>query len=289
MTTVEVSPVRRAAQRRRTLWHTAHGVVVVVLTGVVIGVPLWTVLVTSAKTTGEAQRPDLTLPTTWALGENYAQVVRQGEVLTALGGSLLVTVPSVVVLLVLGSMAAWVLARRTSRVNAVLYTVGISGIVLPPAVITTVLTLRSIGLQGTALGMVGVYVGMFMGVVIFFVTGFVRGIPVELEEAARIDGAAPWRVFWSVVLPMLRPVIATATILVTLSIWNEVFFAFFVLGGADTSTLPLNLFQVASVAQYVNSWNLIFAYVVLMSLPMVVAFMVAQRRIVAGITAGAVK
>lgn len=282
-------PTRTPAGDRRTALRVVHDVVVVLLALVVVGVPLWLVLVTAGKTTGEAQRPDLSLPTEWALADNVRQVMDQGEVLVALGGSLLVTVPAVVLLLVLGSAASWVLARRTGRLNAVLYTIGISSIVLPPAVITTVLTVRSLGLQGTAMGMVGVYTGMFMGTVIFFVTGFVRNLPVELEEAARLDGTTPFQLFTRIVLPMLRPVIATAAILTTLSIWNEVFYTFFVLGGGDTTTLPLNLYQVASAAQYVNNWNLIFTYVVLMSLPMIIVFAVAQRRIISGVTSGAVK
>lgn len=296
------APAARAARRpararrpggpgsgRRTVGRVVHDVVVVLLAAVVVGVPLWLVLVTASKTTAEAARPDLSLPTELALGDNLRQVISQGEVLLALGGSLLVTVPAVVLLLVLGSAASWVLARRTGRWNAILYTIGISSIVLPPAVITTVLTVRSLGLQGTAVGMVGVYTGMFMGTVIFFVTGFVRNLPIELEEAARLDGTTPFQLFTRIVLPMLRPVIATAAILTTLSIWNEVFYTFFVLGGGDTTTLPLNLYKVASAAQYVNNWNLIFAYVVLMSLPMIIVFAVAQRRIISGVTSGAVK
>lgn len=266
-----------------------HAVAVLALTVVVIGIPLWLVLVTSAKDLGDAQTPDLSLPEHWALVDTYRQAIEQGEIWSGLGGSLLVTVPTVIALLLVGSAASWVLARRSSRLFAVLYSIGISGIVLPPAVITIVLTLKNLGLQHTVVGMIGVYMGMFMAIVIFFVTGFVRTIPIELEEAARVDGARPFQVFTRIVLPSLRPVIATATILVTLSVWNEVFYAFFVLGGGDTSTLPLNLFQVASSATYVNNWNLIFAYVVLMSLPMLLVFAFAQRRIVSGITSGAVK
>jgi raffinose/stachyose/melibiose transport system permease protein len=96
------------------------------------------------------------------------------------------------------------------------------------------------------------------------------------------------RVFWLVVLPLLRPVLATATILVCLYVWNDVFYAFFVIGGR-LDTLPLNLFRVASAGLYLNNWHLIFAYVILMSLPLVVVFAVAQRKIISGITSGAVK
>jgi raffinose/stachyose/melibiose transport system permease protein len=190
--------------------------------------------------------------------------------------------------LVLGSMAAWVLGRRTSRGMAVLYALAISGIVLPPAVITIVLLLRQIGLAGTPLGMIGVYMGMYLSTVIFFVTGFVRTIPNELEEAARVDGAGPVKVFFRIILPLLMPVLATATILICLYIWNDVFYALFVIGGR-IDTLPLNLFQVASAGLYLNNWHLIFAYIILMSLPLVIIFIVAQRKIISGITSGAVK
>jgi raffinose/stachyose/melibiose transport system permease protein len=169
-----------------------------------------------------------------------------------------------------------------------LYALAISGIVLPPAVVTIVLLLRQLGLAGSIVGMVGVYVGMYMSTVVFFVTGFIRTIPVELEEAARVDGAAPLRVFRTVILPLLVPVLSTATILICLYIWNDVFYAFFVVGGR-VETLPLNLYDVASAGLYLNNWHLIFAYVILMSLPLLITFIVAQRKIISGITSGAVK
>jgi raffinose/stachyose/melibiose transport system permease protein len=194
----------------------------------------------------------------------------------------------VTIVLLLGSMAAWVLARRASRTFAVIYAAAISGIVLPPAVVTIVLLLRQLGLAGTAVGMIGVYSGIYLSTVIFFVTGFVRTIPIELEEAARIDGAGPLTVFARIILPLLRPVLATATILICLYVWNDVFYAFFVLGGR-MDTLPLNLFQVASAGLYLNNWHLIFVYVLMMSLPLLVVFVLAQRKIIAGITSGAVK
>ncbi|HEY0248037.1 MAG TPA: carbohydrate ABC transporter permease [Gryllotalpicola sp.] len=264
-------------------------VFVVVLILVVIGVPLWLALITSAKSQGEANLPDLTLPHSWHLIDNYRQAFTQGNIPWALFGSLLVMVPAVVGVLVFGSVAAWVLARRGTRLTAVLYAAAISGIVLPPAVVTLVLLLRQLGLASSPLGAIFVYMGMYMSIAIFFITGFVRTIPPELEEAARIDGAGPLTVFVRIILPLLSPVIATATILICLYIWNDVFYSFFVLGGGKFTTLPLNLYAVASSNLYQNNWNLIFAYVVIMSAPLLVVFIFAQRRIISGITGGAVK
>jgi raffinose/stachyose/melibiose transport system permease protein len=259
------------------------------LVAVVVGVPLWLVIVTSGKSQGDALNPSLALPTDgWHFAQNYARAFTDGRVVRAFLGSASIVIPAVILVLLFGSMAAWVLARRSSLWLSTVYAVAISGIVIPPAVITLVLLLRQISLAGTLAGMILVYVGIYLSTAIFFITGFIRTIPHELEEAARVDGAGPVRTFFTIVLPLLRPVLATATILICLYIWNDVFFAFFVIGGR-MDTLPLNLFQVASAGVYLNNWNLIFAYVVLMSVPLLVVFVVAQRRIIAGITGGAVK
>jgi raffinose/stachyose/melibiose transport system permease protein len=287
-TAVSTRSPRRAPGGRTGAWRVVQPIVALVAVVLLIGMPLWIVVVTAGKTQAEALNPDLTLPSSWQLAENFAAVWQQGRVPAAFFGSLLIMVPAVIGVLVLGSLASWVLARRASRGFAVLYALAISGIVLPPAVVTIVLLLRQLGLAGTTIGMIGVYMGMYMSTVIFFVTGFVRTIPHELEEAARVDGAGPLRVFGKVILPLLVPVLSTATILICLYVWNDVFYAFFVVGGR-LDTLPLNLFQVASAGLYLNNWHLIFAYVVLMSLPLLVVFIVAQRKIISGITSGAVK
>lgn len=274
---------------RSNTWRVVRPAIVVALLLGLLGVPLWLVFITSAKSQGDALSPSLSLPRDgWHLAANYSEVFTEGRVWKAFFGSLSIVLPSTVLLLLLGAMAAWVLARRSGIVIAVLYAIGISGIVLPPAVITLVLLLRQLTIDGTLGGMVLVYTGIYMSTAIFFVTGFIRTIPAELEEAARVDGAGPVRIFFTIILPLLRPVLATATILICLYIWNDVFYAFFVIGGRK-DTLPLNLFQVASAGLYLNNWHLIFAYVVLMSLPLLVVFAVAQRRIISGITGGAVK
>lgn len=270
------------------LWRRLQPFAATALVLGVIGIPLWLVFVTAAKPRGEALTPNLALPREWRLLENLTAVWHEAEVPAAFLGSLLTVVPAVAGVLTFGSMAAWVLARRATRLNAVLYAFAISGIVLPPAVVTVVLLLRQLGLAGTAVGMIGVYMGIYLSTVIFFVTGFVRTIPTSLEEAAQIDGAGPWTVFRWIVLPLLRPVLATATTLICLYVWNDVFYAFFVIGGR-LDTLPLNLFRVASAGLYLNNWHFIFVYVIVMSLPLVTVFAVAQRQIISGITGGAVK
>ncbi|MFF1723212.1 carbohydrate ABC transporter permease [Streptomyces sviceus] len=280
-------PVPAPARRGPLRW--LQPAVVLITAAVTIGIPLWLVAVTSVKPQAEAIKPNLSLPHHVQAADNYRQTFDQGKMIQGFVNSLLVVVPSVVLVLLLGAGAAWVFARRKGRLVGTLYALSISGLLLPPAVITIVMELRQTGLAGTQLGMIAVYTGMYLSTSIFFMTGFIRNLPEELEEAARMDGAGPTRVFFQVILPLLRPVIATATIMVMLFAWSDIFYAFFVLGGGDKATLPLNLYQVANAQLYLNNWHLIFAYVVMMSLPMVAVFVVAQRRVVSGITSGAVK
>ncbi|MFJ2238324.1 carbohydrate ABC transporter permease [Streptomyces sp. NPDC087859] len=280
-------PAPAPVHRRPVRW--VQPFVTLVVAAVTIGIPLWLVAVTSVKPQAEAIKPNLSLPQHMQAAENYRQTFDEGKIVQGFVNSLLVVVPSVVLVLLLGAGAAWVFARRKGRLVGTLYALSISGLLLPPAVITIVMELRQLGLAGTQLGMIAVYTGMYLSTSIFFMTGFIRNLPEELEEAARMDGASPARVFFQVILPLLRPVIATATIMVMLFAWSDIFYAFFVLGGGDKATLPLNLYQVANAQLYLNNWHLVFAYVVMMSLPMVAVFVIAQRRIVAGITSGAVK
>jgi raffinose/stachyose/melibiose transport system permease protein len=284
---VTALPVPAPARRGPLRW--VQPAVVLVVAAVTIGIPLWLVAVTSVKPQAEAIKPNLSLPHHVQAADNYRQTFDQGKMIQGFVNSLLVVVPSVVLVLLLGAGAAWVFARRKGRLVSTLYALSISGLLLPPAVITIVMELRQMGLAGTQLGMIAAYTGMYLSTSIFFMTGFIRNLPEELEEAARMDGAGPVRVFFQVILPLLRPVIATATIMVMLFAWSDIFYAFFVLGGGDKATLPLNLYQVANAQLYLNNWHLVFAYVVMMSLPMVAVFVVAQRRVVSGITSGAVK
>ena len=253
-----------------------------------LGVPFWVIIVTAGKSAVDARQPNLALPSQWEFGKNISTTFSEGNMGVASLGSLLLLIPSVFGVLLLGAMASWVLARRKTRGLSIAYTIGISGVIVPPAIVPIVLLLKQIGLQGTPLGLIGVYIGMYMSTVIFFITGFIRTIPIELEEAARVDGANPMRVFFRIIFPLLGPVIATATILVSLFIWNDVFYALFVVGGR-LDTLPLNLYQVASSGLYLQNWNLIFSYILLMTLPMLLVFIFAQRRIISGVTSGAVK
>lgn len=254
-----------------------------------VGVPIWAVLVNSAKSLAEVSPLTLAPPHHWNIGSNYGAAIHRGDLWHGLLNSVLVTVPTILLVLVTSAMAAWVFARSRSRVVRGVYYVSIIGVLVPPAVITEIKVLTWLGLEGQHAGLVGVYSAMTMSLGILLITGFVKTLPIELEEAARLDGCSRFATFLRIVLPLLSPILTTCGIFVAILTWNEFFYAFFVLEAQSKLTLPLDLFQFASATLYVNNWNLIFAFVVLSSLPMIVAYALAQRRVVAGITGGAVK
>lgn len=254
-----------------------------------VGVPVWMILVNSFKTEGEAAQLSLALPETWALVENYTAVFATGNYLVGLRNSLLVVVPTVIVILLLGSLGAWGFARSRRVSLQVFFYVTALSILLPPAVIPTIFILRGMQLDGSIVGYALMMMGTKMGLVVFLTTGFVRSLPVELEEAAAIDGASRMRTYFSVLLPMMRSILLVGAVLIVIIVWNDFFFAQLLLKTSANATLPLTLYTFASASVSGLRWNLVFAHLVMTSLPLVIVYLLAQRRILAGLTEGGLK
>ncbi|MFE5671649.1 carbohydrate ABC transporter permease [Agromyces sp. NPDC056523] len=254
-----------------------------------VGVPLWLLLVNSFKLEGEASQLSLALPTEWAIGYNYGAVFTEGNYLTGLRNTLLVTVPTVAVVLLLGALAAWGYARSTRRSTQFFFYLCALSILLPPAIIPTIFVLTTMQLDGSLWGYALMQIGTRLGFVIFLTTGFIRGMPIELEEAAEIDGASRIRTFFSVLLPLLRPILFVAAVLLVIGVWNDYFFALLLLRSTENATLPLTLFQFASSSYVGTKWNFVFAHVVMTSLPLVLVYLIGQRQVLAGLTEGGLK
>lgn len=277
---------RRTAQRwRKPLKYTLLAVFAIPW----VVVPAWMILVNSFKAEGEAALLSLELPHTWAIVENYSAVFVQGNYLAGLRNSLLVVVPTVIVVLLLGSMASWAYARSGRRATQFFFYLTSLSILLPPAVIPTIFLLKGMGLDGSIAGYALMMMGARMGLVVFLTTGFVRSLPIELEEAAAIDGASRLRTYFSVLLPMLRSILLVGAVLIVIVVWNDFFFAQLMLKTSANATLPLTLYSFASASISGLSWNLVFAHLVMSSLPLVVIYLLAQRRILAGLTEGGLK
>lgn len=250
--------------------------------------PLWVLIVNSWKTDAEAATPSIWLPKTWAISDNLQIVIEQGHYFTGLKNSLMVVVPVVIAVLLLGSMAAWTYARTSSRTLLVTYYITSLSIILPPAIVPTVVLLTKTGLTGSMAGYILALIGTRVGVIVFLTTGYVRSLPRDYEDAALIDGANRWQIYWHVILPLLRPVLFTAAIMTVINVWNEFMFALYMTKGAANATLPLTLYNFVSAGQYGLRWNLAFMHVILTSLPLVIAYVVLQKRVMSGLTEGGV-
>lgn len=252
-------------------------------------VPIWMVVVNSFKMAGEAANLTLDLPSIWSIAENYTAVLVQGNYLRALGNSLLISGVTIVAVVLIGAAAAWGFGRSRSKAMQVAYYIIVLSILIPPTLIPTIYLLRDMHIEGSTLGYILVLIGTRMGIVVFLATGFVRALPSDMEDAAFIDGASRLQIFFLIMLPLLTPVLFVGSIILVITVWGDFFFATFLLPGSQRATLPLALYSFATSSVQSFRWNLVFAHVVLSSLPLIVAYVFLQRRIVGGLTEGALK
>ena len=215
----------------------------------------------------------------------------------AFGTSAVITIVSLVLLAVLGAMAAWVISRNNKTAWAtVIYMVFIASMIIPFQVVMLPLisTFRDVGkfigismLQSIP-GIVFAYCGFGGAMTVFILTGFIKGVPYDLEEAAAIDGCSPEGTFFKIILPLLTPVITTVTILNGMWIWNDYLLPSLMLGqNGKVKTLPVAV--QAFVGSYVKQWDLILTAALLAIIPMVVIFLIGQKQIMNGMVEGAVK
>lgn len=251
-------------------------------------VPLLILIGVALRSRLDLLRSPLALPTD-PLWSNFQQAWDNAHLGEAFINSGIVTGCSLVGLVVFGSLAAYPLARRTARWANVTFYYFVAGIIVPFQLIVIPLyrEIKSLGLLNTFTGVILVSIAGSLPVVIFLFTGFIRAIPRELEEAAVIDGAGQWRVFWQVIFPLMRPITSTVIITSMLTVWNDFFVPLLFLQSADKQTLPLAIYSF--VGQFNNQWPLIFASVIMASLPLILIFLFLQRYFIRGLASGAVR
>ena len=232
---------------------------------------------------------EFSLPTDWQLIDNFRQAIeaRDYMLLTAFFNSTVITVASVAIMVVLAAMVAYVLQRRPSKWTKVADVLILSGLIIPPAVVPTVWVLQELSLFKTLQGMILIEVAFGLSFSILLFRAFIATIPRELDEAATIDGARPLRVFFSVIFPLLKSVTITVIVVQSVTVFNDFVNPLYFLPGDENATVQLTLFNFQS--QYATSYHLLFADILLITIPPLIMFMFFNRRIVDGLTAGAVK
>ena len=190
-------------------------------------------------------------------------------------------------MVVLSAMVAFVLQRRRNKWTALVNGLVLSGLIIPPAVVPTIWVLEGLGLFPTMLGLVLVEVAFGLSFSVLLFRAFIATIPKELDEAALIDGASPWRLFFSVIFPLLRSVSVTVVIVQSVKIFNDFVDPLYFLPGDENATVQLTLFNFSS--QFSTQYHLLFTDILLITIPPLIMFIFFNRRIVAGMTAGAIK
>lgn len=250
--------------------------------------PIGFVLLTSVKSQQDTFTTPVWAPPSKVDWGHYAGVLKGGY-FGYLGNSLFVVGLSVLLIVLVASMAAFALARLKFRFNGFIFGLVVAALVVPLHItlVPVYLMTRALGIYDTLFALVGPYVATSLPVSIFILTEFMRQIPRELEEAARIDGCGPFTLFRTVFLPLSLPGIATVAIYNAIHLWNEFIFAYVLTSSPRTRTLPLSLWDFQG--EYTSNIPAMLAVVTLASLPMVVAYAFGQERIVKGMMAGALK
>jgi raffinose/stachyose/melibiose transport system permease protein len=257
--------------------------------GIVFVVPFVFILLTAAKTRPEAALFKFSWPSHFQLFENIREVIMFGDhrMLLAMWNSTLLTVGSVALIVLFSALVAFVMQRRNDRLASFAGSVMFAGLVIPAAVVPTIFLLQWLGIYKTIFGLIMIEVAFTMPFATMILRAFMGSIPGEIDEAAIIDGASPLAVFFSVILPLLKPAIVTVIVTSSVFIWNDFAGPLYFLPGSQNVTVQLTLYSF--ISQFSSQWNLLFADVVVVTIPPLILFMFFQRQIVSGMTTGAIK
>ena len=263
-------------------------IVGVVLTVVIFLIPFYFMFVQSIKSKKEANRLSIAWPKELHF-ENYLEVIKHGnyQLVTAFKNSAILTLFTVLGLLVTGAMAGYVIQRRKGRLMTAVQSTIMLGLMIPASILPTIHMLQGMRIYKTMFSMVMIEIALQTPFTIMLYRGFMASIPVDLEEAASIDGCNRWQIFQKVIFPLLKPIQATITILVGVQTFNDFTNPLYFLPGAANTTVQLTLYNYKG--QLGNNYNLLFADIIIITVPMLILFLFFNKRIVAGMVAGAVK
>lgn len=251
-------------------------------------VPFYFVFVNSLKSFAQILLNAAAWPAEFKFS-NYLKVWEIMKFPKVFVNSLIITILSNVGLVIISSMAAWRLVRIKSKWSSVLFILFISAMVIPfQSIMIPLMKLGGmLGLMNSIHGLVFMYYGFGVSFTLFLYHGFMKSIPIEIEESAIVDGCTTYGVFWRIVFPLLKPMTVTVVILNSLWIWNDFLLPLLVLHSADLRTIPLATYSF--FAQYTKQWDMGLAALVLSVAPIVIFYLVMQKHIIKGITAGSVK
>jgi raffinose/stachyose/melibiose transport system permease protein len=272
---------------RLAAWRMAQWAVMLVVAGTIV-IPVGFAVIGGFRTTGELQNNPAALPTSW-YPSNYLEILGGDAFWTELLNSLLITTITTFVAVTAAALAAFVFARVPFRGREALYTLFVLGLLFPVAVaiLPLYIVIRGIGLLDNPLGVALPQAAFLLPLTIVILRPFFRSIPIELEDAARIDGCGTFGFFWRVLLPLSRPALATVAVLAVVQSWNAFLLPLLILSDQSQWTLPLGVMNFST--EYTSDIARVLAFTTLALLPALGFYVVAERQLIGGLTSGAVK
>lgn len=288
-----------AKQRRlKTLtgysWQTGALEFLGIATLILYLLPFYLMIINSLKTRREIFDNTTGLPEVF-VWENYLQAMERMGIFDAFANSLIITVGAVAMIIVVSALAAWMLVRNKSKKSKIVFYIFVAAMIVPFQAVMLplvkwmgMLRIEAINFQmiGSHYGLMLMYLGFGTSMSIFLYHGFMKSIPIEIEEAATIDGCNKWQTFWYIIFPILKPITVTVMVLNAIWIWNDFLLPFLTVGGTiNTIPLALNNFFGA----FTKQWELAMAGLILAIIPIMIFYFFMQKHIIKGITQGAVK
>jgi raffinose/stachyose/melibiose transport system permease protein len=265
------------------------GVAAIVLSAIFFLVPFLFTFVIASMDRTQANELKFTWPQPFVLLDNVGEALAARDYLMVIAfiNSIILTVASVAALVILSAMVAYIWQRRASRWSPVVNILVLAGLIVPPAVVPTIWVLQTLGLFRTMPGLIFIEIAYGLPFCILLFRAFIASVPRELDEAAVVDGAGSVQIFFRVIFPVLRSVIMTVIILQSVLIYNDFQNPLYFLPGTQNATVQLTLLNFQS--QFTTQYNLLFATILLVTIPPLIMFIFFNRKIVAGMAAGSVK
>ena len=266
--------------------------VVLILGTITVFFPLYMALVIAFKQPSEMTNDvagALALPAKWSL-DNFRQAMEVTDFWHSLGNRLLITLGTIGLSILIHSVAGYAIGRNMAKKKSfrIIYLYIVSGMFVPFSILMMPLVKQTaqMGL-GNRLGVILLYLVFYMPMNILLYTGYLKNIPLVMEEAAGIDGATTWKTYWKIIFPMMSPMHATVAVLTALGTWNDVMTPLVIMAGTGENTLPLA--QLNFQSQFGTNYNLAFASYILSLIPILIFYIVCQKQILSGVANGAVK
>ncbi len=262
--------------------------ITLIIWSVIVIFPLWILIINSFKDRLSIYSNPFGLPKKWNFS-NYAEVIRDGDFLIYFRNSIFVVVLSLIILLIVGTLASYALAFWRTKTSRAIYFFCIAGMMLPIKIASIRLLelIRNLGLLNTVWSLVPIYVAMGVPIAVFILTQFIREIPLELTEAGIIDGASRMGILTRIIVPMLRPAMATVAIYNLVPFWNDLWFPLIFINDDRAKTVLLGVTRL--FGQYQTDWSKVLAVLTLSAIPVIALYLMMSKQFIKGLTAGAVK